>query len=282
MTQQAEEIRRSGDERPLSGRTVVVTRPEHRSEDLSRRLRGLGARVLEYPTIRLRDPEDPEPLRRAAARLSSYDWLVFTSPAGPRQLARYLDEGRDRSGRTAAIGPSTAEAAREAGFGVEVVPREYRAEALARAIREAAAKEDPGDVGGDPLAGRRILLPRAERARDVLPRQLEAAGARVDEVTAYVTVRPDEEALEGLRREVAEGRVDWLTFTASSTVRHYVELVGTETGGARVAAIGPITAGTARELGLPVDAVAEEYTVEGLARAVAAAARRETAAGEAG
>lgn len=281
MTQQAEEIRRSGDERPLTGRTVVVTRPEHRAGDLSRRLRDLGARVLEYPTIRLRDPEDPAPLRRAAARLSSYDWLVFTSPAGPRQLARYLEEGAHRPGRAAAIGPSTAEAAREAGFPVDVIPGEYRAEALARAIREAAEEEGGGEAGEGPMAGQSALLPRAEQARDVLPRWLEAAGARVDEVTAYITVRPDEEALEGLRREVAGGGVDWLTFTASSTVRNYVELVGAETGGARVAAIGPITAGTARELGLRVDAVAEEYTVDGLVRAVTDAACRERA-GEAG
>lgn len=270
---------RAADDRPgpLGGRVVVVTRPEPRAENLSRRLRALGAEVLECPAIRLRDPDDLGPLRRAASDLEAgeYDWLVFTSPAGVGQLCRFLDAEAPRelcggdSGalRVAAIGSSTAASAREAGFRVGVVPEDYRAEALAEGILRAAAP--PGGSGAAaPLVGTRVLLPRAAEARAVLPRRLRSAGADVDEVPAYVAIRPDDGEMEELREAVARGRVDWLTFTASSIVRSYVDRVGTETGGARVAAIGPITAGTARDLGLRVDAEAQEYTADGLVRSL--------------
>lgn len=260
---------------PLSSRVVAVTRPEPRARALSLRLRELGAEVLECPAIRLLDPDDPGPLRRAASRLEAggYDWLVFTSPAGVHQLCRVLSDGMapelpgTEGLRGAAIGSSTAASAREAGFRVDVVPGEYRAEALADGIIRAAAPSRRAASDGA-MAGLRVLLPRAAEARPVLPRRLEAAGAAVDEVPAYQAVRPDEEEMAELREAVARGDVDWLTFTASSIVRSYVERVGTETAGARVAAIGPITAETARNLGLRVDVVAEQYTADGLVEAL--------------
>lgn len=261
---------------PLSGRVVAVTRPEPRARALSLRLRELGAEVLECPAIRLRDPDDPGPLRRAASRLEAggYDWLVFTSPAGVHQLCRVLSDGKARELTTnaeglrgAAIGSSTAASARDAGIRVDVVPEEYRAEALADGIIRAAASSGRAASAG-PMTGLRVLLPRAAEARAVLPQRLEAAGAAVDEVPAYEAVRPAEEEMAELREAVARGEVDWLTFTASSIVRSYVERVGTETAGARVAAIGPITAETARSLGLRVDAVAEQYTADGLVEAL--------------
>lgn len=267
---------REGAERPLRGRGVLVTRPERQAGALSSRLEALGAEVLEVPTIRIQDPPDREPLLGAVRNLSAYDWIVLTSVNGVRKL----EEAMEASGvgpeaaagaAVAAIGPATAEAARRAGLSVGVIPDRYRAEALVEAIRAAAGA---GGAGGDrPLAGRRILLPRAAEARSVLPEGLEAAGASVDEVPAYVTLPARGEAAE-LRRLLEAGRVDWITFTASSTVRSFVELAGTRIGRARVAAIGPITAGTAREEGLRVDAVAEEYTVSGLVRALVAAAGR--------
>lgn len=264
---------------PLNGRVVAVTRPEPRGRAMSLRLRELGAEVLECPAIRLRDPDDLRPLRRAASRLEDggYDWLVFTSPAGVHQLCRVLSDGKapelpDTEGlRGAAIGSSTAESAREAGFRVDVVPEEYRAEALADGIIRAAATPSGRATSGGAMAGLRVLLPRAAEARAVLPQRLEAAGAAVDEVPAYKAVRPDEEEMAELREAVARGDVDWLTFTASSIVRSYVERVGTKTAGARVAAIGPITAETARNLGLRVDVVAEQYTADGLVEALARA-----------
>lgn len=281
--EQESSVRRRG---PLEGSVVAVTRPEGRAEELSRRFRSLGAEVVECPAIRLQDPPDLEPLRRAARRLAdgAYDWLVFTSPAGVQQLSRFLETGdasslRGREGpRVAAIGSSTAESARKAGFRVDVVPEDYRAEALAVAVVQSAAQG--GSHGGQTMAGLRILLPRAAEARAVLPRELEAAGADVDEIPAYEAVRPEAGELAGLREAVERRRLDWLTFTASSIVRSFAEGVGPRTGGARVAAIGPVTAETARGLGLPVDAVAEEYTVEGLVEAVVRfedAARRQEA-----
>lgn len=242
---------------------MVVTRPRRQADDLSSALRELGAEVLEYPTIAIEAPEDPEPMRRAVRSLPDYDWVVFTSVNGVDHTLGALAEERGAAAgfpataRVAAIGPATAAALREAGIDVEIVPEEYRAEALVDSIRDAAERLD----------GRRVLLARAAEARDVLPERLREAGARVDEVAAYRTVlgRPEVDDLEARLRR---GEVDWLTFTASSTVRNFVELAGDEAGEARVAAIGPITAGTARDLGLPVDVVADEYTVPGLVRAL--------------
>ena len=254
-------------DRPLQGRTVVVTRPRRRADALSSSLRELGARVLEYPTIAIEPPKDARPLRRALRSLPAYDWVVFTSVNGVlRVVSELASAGGDPPGalagaRVAAIGPATADALRDAGISVDVVPGEYRAEALVTAIRAA----------GD-LSGRRVLLARAAEARAVLPERLRAGGAEVDEVAAYRTVRGRPE-VEDLPARMRRGEVDWLTFTASSTVRNFVEMAGREAGDARVAAIGPITAGTARELGLPVHAVAEEYTVPGLVRALVDAER---------
>jgi uroporphyrinogen III methyltransferase/synthase len=247
---------------------VVVTRPRRRADALSSRLRELGAAVVEYPTIAIEPPEDLGPLRRAVRALPEYDWVVFTSVNGVDRVLSALEgaagEPSDAlaGSRVAAIGPATADALRAAGVRVDVVPDEYRAEALLRALRGAT----------ECLEGRRVLLARAAEAREVLPEGLRRSGARVDEVAAYRTVpgRPDVEDLPaGLRR----GEVDWLTFTASSTVRNFVDLAGRDVGPARVATIGPITAGTAQELGLPVHAVAEEYTVPGLVRALVDAER---------
>lgn len=228
--------------------------------------------MVEYPTIRVSPPSEAGPLRRALQQIGTYDWAAFTSVNGVRHVLDELDAlGRGpealSSLRLAAIGPSTAGALEDAGLPVDVVPGEYRAEALAGAMR-----------GAGELDGRRVLLARAGEARDVLRVRLEEAGAEVDEVTAYETDlgRPGEVELE---RRMREGEIDWLTFTASSTVRNFVRLAGTRIGAARVACIGPITARTARELGLPVHAVAEEYTVDGLVRALTRAERAEGGGG---
>lgn len=251
-----------------------MTRPARQAAELSDRLRRAGAEVIELPTIRIDDPPDPTPLREAAASLPSYDWLVLTSVNGVRRLREAMAEvGARRSDvrcRVAAIGPATAGEARSAGFPSPLVPERYRAEALLEAILDAA---------GGALGGSRCLLPRAAEARDVLPEGLRAAGAEVDVVPAYVTVAARESA-RPLRRRLARREIDWITFTASSTVRAFHRLADGETGRARVAAIGPITAATARELGMAVDLVAEEHTMRGLVRALVRAERAE--AGSAG
>lgn len=250
----------------------MVTRPRAQAGPFVDALGELGADPVEFPTIAIRAPEDRGPLLEAAEALEAYDWAVLTSVNGVGRVLEALEEtGRDPARafagvRVAAIGPSTAEELREAGISVEVVPEEYRAEGLVEALEETAR-----------LEGRRVLLARAEAARDVLPRELRSAGARVDEVTAYRTVVANPDAA-AMAERLRAGEIDWVTFTASSTVRNFVELVGSGVGGARVAAIGPVTASTADELGLPVDVIAEEYTIPGLVRALVEAERTRTGA----
>lgn len=245
---------------PLEGRRIAVTRPLEQARRLVEVLRELGAEPLSCPTIRIADPADPAPLRRAVESLDEYDWVVFTSANGVERFWRELESqsgpGFPAETRLAAIGPATAEALKMRGFSPELVPEEYVAEAVADALIA---------VGG--LAGRRLLLPRAAGARRVLPERLTAAGAHVDEVIAY-EAKPDLEGIARLQAAIEAGEVDMVTFTAASTVRHFVESAGTDLGKARVAAIGPITARAARSAGLRVDAEAREYTVEGLLQAI--------------
>ena len=250
------------DEAPLAGCRVLVTRPAHQADDLGDALGALGAAVTAIPTIRIDDPPDPAPLERAAASLPSYDWVVLTSANGVRRLAAAVERAHGslepfRRARIAVIGPATRDAVRELGGEAPVMPGSFRAEDLASALLDA----------GRGLDGARILLARARQARPVLPDRLRKAGATVEVVPAYVT-RVAREGAPGLARLIEDDGLDWITFTASSTVRAWVELVGPRTGSARVAAIGPITADTAREEGLRVDVVAEEYTTAGLVDAL--------------
>lgn len=250
---------------PLAGQRVLVTRPAHQADDLRDALEALGAVVVAIPTIRIDDPPDPGPLDRAASRLASYDWVVLTSANGVRYLAAAVEKADGsidslRRARIAVIGPATGDAVRQLGGTPTVMPDSFRAEGLAGALL---------DSGRD-LTGARVLLARAREARPVLPERLREAGADVEVVPAYVT-RVAREGASELRRLLDTDGLDWITFTASSTARAYIQMVGARTGSARVAAIGPITAGTAREEGLRVDLVAEEYTTAGLVDALARA-----------
>ena len=245
----------------MLGRRIAITRPQSQAESFVEGLRRLGAEPLSYPTILVEDPEDSTPLRKAVEDLDSYDWIIFTSANGVGRFWRMLEtvaNGRSlpEQAKVAAIGPATAEALGARGVHPDVVPDEYVAEAVADAL-----------VGLGDLTGRRVLLPRAAGARKVLPERLAAAGAEVDEVVAYES-RPNPEGVASLRSAIEGGEVDMVTFTAASTVRHFVDLAGSDMGRARVAVIGPITAEAARAAGVRVDAEAEEYTVDGLLRAM--------------
>ena len=252
--------------KPLAGRVVVVTRPRAQAQSFAGLLEAAGARVLLVPTIAIEPPASWEPLDGALGRLGDYRWAVFTSVNGVEMTRRRLEDkglGADalRGLRLAAIGPATAEALHALGLETEVVPEEYVAEGLAARLR------------GLIRPGERVLLARAAEARDVLVIQLEAAGALVDEVPAYRT-RPAAEDAEPLRRALLEGNVDVVTFTSSSTVRHFAALFPGEDlprllGRVAVACIGPVTGETARELGLETRIVPTEYTIPALARAIA-------------
>ncbi len=236
--------------RPLAGLRVLVTRAGPQASGFADRLRQAGAEVASVPTI------DLEPLdARADPRLGDlgrYDWIVFTSANGVAAFAQLIDELGTPfpSARLAAIGPETAAAIREAGRQPDLVPERFVAESLADALPAAA----------------RVLVPRAAGARDALPDRLRQRGSTVDVLELYRAVAPPGLAAQ-LKRVLRA--VDVVTFISSSTVRHFVEAVGRDLPGqVRIACIGPVTAATARDAGLPVAIIAEEYTTQGLVDAL--------------
>ena len=248
---------------PLAGCRVLVTRASEQAGEIASRLTALGASVIEAPAIRLVDPPDWQPLDRALARLSTYDWIVFTSQnAVPRFLARLrerqVDESALSASRHAAIGEATAEALRARRLQVDLVADEYRAESVA----EALARE--------PLRGKRILIPRALVAREVLPERLRAAGAEVDVTPVYQTVA-DPQGAAVAQRAVEQG-VDIVTFTSASTVRGFFEAIGparARLAGVCLASIGPITSDAIRAEGREPEVEASPYTVPALVEALA-------------
>ncbi len=252
--------------RPLLGRSVVVTRTREQSPQLARRLRAAGAEVVTAPTIAIEDPVDGgAALRAAVAEVGSYDWVVLTSPNGAERFSAELRDGRDLAGvQVAVIGPGTAAAMEQVRITADLVPPHFVAESLLEVFPEA------------PTGGGRVLLARAEVARDVLPDGLRTKGWSVDVVEAYRTVRVDYDDDTRARVRAA----DAVTFTSSSTAAHFVEAMGGPAAAAAgsppvVACIGPVTAATARELGLAVTAEADVHSIDGLVAAVTDALRPE-------
>ena len=251
--------------RPLLGKRIVVTRAREQASDLVRRLSDLGAECLQYPTIRVVPVDDTAHLDNAIDSLSKYDWIVFTSVNGVKYFfERLFETGRDVRAlndlKTAAIGPVTAAKLLTFGLRSDIVPQNYRAEAVVDAFRK------------ERLNGKQVLLPRAAEARPVLPVELRNMGAEVDEITAYRTENVVENA-EQLIKELSEKRIDLVTFTSSSTVKNFKSLLPPETfekliDGLTVASIGPITTDTAVELGFKVDITAQTYTIPGLCDAI--------------
>jgi uroporphyrinogen III methyltransferase/synthase len=253
--------------RPLGGRTIVVTRAAAQAQRFTQLLQEAGARVLEAPAIVIAPPPSWDPLDTALGQLESFRWVVFTSVNGVamvdrRLVACGLGWGAMTGRGVAAIGPATADALGEHSVRPDIVPDEYRAEALAARL---AAAIEPGD---------RVLLPRAAQTRDVLVVALRRLGAEVTEVPAYTTRRAEGSAAR-LRDALNAGAIDAVTFTSSSTARNFAELFTEEErrawrGRVAVASIGPITAATAAEYGLPTDVMPSEYTIPALARALEA------------
>ncbi len=264
---------KSGTAALLSGVRVLVGRARHQASALSSGLRDLGAEVLEIPFIEIRKPRSYKALDEALKNLAEYDWLILTSVNGVDALwgrLRKLHLGGKpmRHLKIAAIGPATRQAIEQHGVKVNVVPKEYVAESVVASLRRK-------------VKGKRVLLARAKVARDVIPRELRKLGAQVDVVEAYETVIPatSRQRLRAALRS-RHGRPDWITFTSSSAVRNFVELLGGKRGRGRprhmgnednrvrLASIGPVTSSTLRELGLPVDIEAAEYTIPGLIKAI--------------
>lgn len=250
--------------RPLFGRTVVVTRARAQASELVNRLRLAGAETVEVPSIRIEDPADGGAGLTAAVdrlRAGAYDWTVVTSPNGARRLLDSLRDARDLRSHLAAIGPGTADVLAAGNLVADLVPERFVAESLLESFP--APPPAPAEGRGAPATGR-VLVARAEVARDVLPDGLRAAGWEVDVVPVYRTVA---EATEPAMLDAVVD-ADLVTFTSSSTVERFVEAVGVDRVPPVVAAIGPVTAGTARSRGLTVDIEATEHTIDGLVAAL--------------
>ena len=249
------------EQRPLSGKRIVVTRTRKQAGVLSAKLRDLGADVIELPTIRIEPPTDLREFAEMVQDAHQYDWIVFTSTNGVdaffNLFFKLYDDAREIGGtKIAAIGPATAQRVRDYHFHVDLQPEDFVAEAVAREF----AKE-----GG--IENLRILLARAEKARDVLPKSLSALGAIVDEGFAYRTVMETNDVTGARERFTREG-ADLITFTSSSTVENFMALGLPLPKGMKVASIGPITSKTARQAGLKVDVEARRHDIEGLVSAI--------------
>jgi len=255
------------DARPLFGKRLLVTRTREQASELSRELAAQGAEAIELPTIELTRSFDGRAVAEAIEdlRTSGYGWIVFTSMNAIAELMRHIgDAGLDvrafGRARIAAIGPGTATALAAHGLRADVVPERYVAEGLLAALSSRV------------MRGQRVLLPRAEGARPQIVDELEARGARVDELTLYRSDVPSSPDAEGLRR-LRAGEIDIVTFASSSAVRNLVEMLGGDVAPLRattIAAIGPITAQAVRDAGLEVAVTAEEYSIDGLVAALVA------------
>src|SRR5216110_2957571 len=249
------------EKRPLLGKRIVVTRTRKQASVLSSKLRSLGADIIELPTIRIGPPTDLREFAELVQDAHMYDWIVFTSANGVEAFFniffKLYDDTREIGGaRIAAIGPATAQRVKDFHLHVDLQPKEFVAEAIVKEFRK---------QGG--IENLRVLLVRAEKARDTLPKELSALGAIMDEAFAYRTV-PETRDTSGARRHLAEDGADLITFTSSSTVENFLALGLPWPRGMRIASIGPITSKTVRDHGLNVDVEARRHDIDGLVQAV--------------
>jgi uroporphyrinogen III methyltransferase/synthase len=253
-------------ERPLLGKKIIITRAREQAGELTRLLRGYGAHVIEFPTIEIVPPNSWDPVDRAIGNLESYHWIIFTSTNGVRFFhdrlklkKRRLEEFHDL--RFCAIGPRTAQEIEKAGAKVDLIPEQYCAESLVQRL------------GIEELEGKRILLARAKKARDLVPKELRKLGAAVDVVEVYQTIMPDISKRE-IERVFQGDRIDLITFTSSSTVTHFLQMYEEKGGlkdplaGVAIAAIGPITANTLRRRGITPQIIPNSYTIRDLTEAI--------------
>jgi uroporphyrinogen III methyltransferase/synthase len=249
---------------PLFGQRILVTRPKEQAGDLVEPLRALGADTIELPAIAIENPESFEALDKSIRNLRRYDWIIFTSANGVRRfLARMAATGADirsiNRAKLCAIGPATAAELRRYCLQVDVMPQDYVAEGVAKALAR------------KPLRGKRVLIPRACFARDVLPEALRKRGARVDVVEAYRSILPPD-SVDRARDIFRRTPPTLVVFTSSSAVTNFFRLLPDEPAAmmrdVKVACIGPITSRTAREHGLSVAIEPPQYTVPALVRAI--------------
>jgi uroporphyrinogen-III synthase len=263
-------MRKPNEKHPLAGTRILVGRARHQAGSLSASLRSLGASVIEIPFIEIRKPQSYRPLDDALKNIRNYDWLILTSANGVEAMWERVRKLRItrrnlKHLQIAAIGPATKKAIVKHGLKVKMVPEEYVAESVVKGLR-------------DKVKGKRVVLIRAKVARDLIPEELRAAGAEVDVVEAYETVVPEKSRarLRALMKN-AKRRPHIVTFTSSSTVKNFADLLGQQKAGSRgegffkgvqFASIGPVTSATLRELQMPAAIEAREFTMGGLIRAI--------------
>jgi uroporphyrinogen III methyltransferase / synthase len=261
------------DKRPLFGKRIVITRARAQASDLVSKLSKLGAHCIEIPTIKIVPPEDLNPLQKSIENINNYDWLLFTSVNGVKFFFDTLFAmGRDVRVlghlKFGCIGPVTKKRLKNYGIVCDVLPETYRAESVINAFSKIAIKD------------KKILLPRAKKARTILPEELTKMGAEIDEVIAYETLLDIDEK-ENLITLLEKDKIDAVTFTSSSTVSNFLSLLNSkDTGkllnGVITASIGPITSDTARSLNIIPDIEAQDYTIQGLVNALLAYYERKT------
>jgi uroporphyrinogen III methyltransferase/synthase len=252
--------------KPLFGKRIVLTRAQEQAREFSRLLAAYGAEPVEVPTIQIVPPASWQAIDDAMTRLTTYQWLVFTSVNGVKPFMNRLHgAGKDTRAlahlRVCAIGPRTAQQLETYGVTPDVIPAEFQAEGVIASL----ANED--------IRGTHILIPRAEVAREILPEQLRELGAMVDVIPVYRTIAPVVD-LASLTQQLHDGQIAAVTFTSSSTVRNFVELFGGRDAvrpllaQVVIACIGPITACTAKEYGLTTTVMPAENTISALAEAI--------------
>ncbi|MEE8574467.1 MAG: uroporphyrinogen-III synthase, partial [Thermodesulfobacteriota bacterium] len=222
-----------------------------------------GAEPVSFPTIKITAPPSYKDLDRAIARLATYDWLILTSVNGVSHFfARLKKLGKDvrelKGVKICAIGPMTKKAIEAENITVDIMPTEYRAEAVLKAL------------GKRRIKGKKFLLPRAMKAREILPTEIKKLGGRIDVAVSYKTIAPKKDS-QVVSRMLKRGEIDVVTFTSSSTVTNFAKIFGKKNlpkllKSSRVACIGPITAIAASELGITVDIMPADYTVAALTR----------------
>lgn len=251
------------EKRPLFGQRIVVTRARHQASVLSQAIEDLGGEPWEFPAIEIAPPTNPNRLSEAIHQLKRFEWIVFTSVNGVEEFFKELPKQdkdiRDLAGiEIVAIGPATKAALEKRSLKVAFVPDEYRAEKIIEGLASRV------------LPGQSVLLARAEEARDILPESLKALGADVWDVPTYRNILGNANK-EELRKLLREKAVTAVTFTSSSTVRNFLQLLDGDKellDGVMLYSIGPITSQTAQELGLEIHREAKEYTINGLVQAL--------------
>jgi uroporphyrinogen III methyltransferase / synthase len=250
---------------PLAGKLIMVTRARSQAGTLADKLKDLGGEVVEFPTIEIQPPENYTALDAAIKNVRNYDWIIFTSVNGVEQFlgrARHINQSVSEAQtiRFAAIGPETAKRLETAGIHNCLVPQKYQAEGLLDAL------------AAESMLKKKVLIPRAAKAREILPETLRQWGAEVDLVEAYRTVAPSGDASR-LKILLREGKLDLITFTSSSTVANCAGLFEGQSlaealSGVAVACIGQITQKTVEDFGGHTDIIAAESTIDGLIRSI--------------